>query len=105
VGGGAPALLAARAAAPEPVARAMAEGARHRAGVALAVAVTGIAGPTGATPGKPVGTVWLAWAMQGEATQAVCHVFQGDRAQVRQQTCEQALQGLVRLLGAPAAPP
>jgi nicotinamide-nucleotide amidase len=92
------ALIAAHGAVSEPVARAMAEGALRRAGVQMAVAVTGIAGPTGGSPDKPVGTVWLAWAVQGAATEAVCHVFQGDRAAVRQQTCQRALQGLLERL-------
>ena len=57
-------VLASEGAVSEAVARAMAEGALGRAGAQLAVAVTGIAGPDGAVPGKPVGTVWLCWAEQ-----------------------------------------
>lgn len=92
------ALIAAHGAVSEAVARAMAEGALQRAGVSLAVAVTGIAGPTGGSPDKPVGTVWLAWARRdGETTSRRC-VFDGDRAQVRSQTCDTALQGLIDLL-------
>lgn len=92
------ALITAHGAVSEAVARAMAEGALQRAGVDVAVAVTGIAGPAGGTPDKPVGTVWLAWAERGGPTQARRCLFQGDRAQVRQQTCEAALAGLSHLL-------
>ena len=77
-----PALVATEGAVSETVARAMAEGALARSGADLAVAVTGIAGPGGATPGKPVGLVYLAAARRG-ATLAERHVFPGDRAEVR----------------------
>lgn len=88
-------LIAQHGAVSEPVARAMAEGALARSRAQLAVAVTGVAGPTGGSPDKPVGTVWLAWAAQGGATQAErCH-FEGDRAAVRQATVVRALQGLL----------
>lgn len=89
------ALLAAHGAVSEPVARAMAQGALTRARADLAVAVTGIAGPTGGTPDKPVGTVWLAWAVKHGEVRAAHHLFPGDRAGVRRQTCEVALQGLL----------
>jgi nicotinamide-nucleotide amidase len=85
------ALIAAHGAVSEPVARAMAEGALSRAGVDVAVAVTGIAGPSGGSADKPVGTVWLAWAQRGQATRAELRLFEGDRAQVRALTCERAL--------------
>ncbi len=97
------ALIAAHGAVSEPVARAMAEGAVQRAGVQVAVAVTGIAGPTGGSPGKPVGTVWLAWAAVGMPTRTQCCLFAGDRAQVRQQTCMVALEGLVQSVTAAGA--
>ncbi|MEC8443711.1 MAG: CinA family protein [Pseudomonadota bacterium] len=63
----------------------------------VAVAVSGIAGPGGAVPGKPVGTVWIAWGNEHEQT-AVCHQFEGDRAAVREQTCAHALQHLTDYL-------
>jgi nicotinamide-nucleotide amidase len=85
-----PALIAEHGAVSEAVARAMVQGALQRAPVQLAVAVTGIAGPGGATPGKPVGTVWLAW---GTAQQQRAHLLQllGTRTQIRQATVAAAL--------------
>jgi len=59
------------------------------------VAVTGIAGPSGGSADKPVGTVWLAWAQRGQATRAELRLFEGDRVQVREQTCVVALNGLI----------
>lgn len=85
-------LIAAHGAVSEAVARVMAEGALAHSRADLAVAVTGIAGPGGAVPGKPVGTVWLATARRGAATQAERVVFGGDRAAVRSATVELALQ-------------
>jgi nicotinamide-nucleotide amidase len=94
-----PALIAAHGAVSEPVARAMAEGAVQRAGVDLGVAVTGIAGPGGATPGKPVGTVWLALARRDASTgvqlRAELLQLQGDRAAVREQAVRRALRRLL----------
>ncbi|MFN6955824.1 MAG: CinA family protein [Acetobacteraceae bacterium] len=84
-----PAVIAAEGAVSEAVARAMAEGALARSGAGLAVSVTGIAGPGGATPGKPVGLVHLAAARRG-ATLAERHVFPGDRASVRAASVEAA---------------
>ena len=90
------ALVAAHGAVSEPVARAMAQGAAERAGVELAVAVTGIAGPGGATPDKPVGLVWLALALRGPSLRLQSEKLQlrGDRAAVREQTLRVALQRL-----------
>lgn len=89
-----PALIVARGAVSEEVARAMAQGALARSPAQLAVAVTGIAGPTGAVPGKPVGTVWLAW---GDARRVQAERLQlpGDRAAVRGATVEAALDRLL----------
>ena len=78
----------------EEVARAMVQGALQRAPVQLAVAVTGIAGPGGATAGKPVGTVWLAWGTATE-TQALRLQLPGDRDAVRRATVSAALQRLI----------
>jgi len=89
-----PALIAAHGAVSEPVARAMAAGALARAPVQLVVAVTGIAGPGGGVPGKPVGTVWLAWgtaaALHSERLQ-----LDGDRDAVRSATVHIALARLL----------
>lgn len=87
-------LLAQHGAVSAEVAAAMADGARTRAGVAHAVAVTGVAGPTGGSPGKPVGTVWFGWATPSGVSTERCH-FDGDRAQVRLATVRHALAGLV----------
>jgi nicotinamide-nucleotide amidase len=91
------ALIQTVGAVSEEVARAMAEGALLHSRAQLAVAVTGIAGPGGATPGKPVGTVWLALARQGGAVHSELLTLGGDRAAVREQTVQHAL---ARLLGA-----
>jgi len=90
-----PALVAAHGAVSEEVARAMVAGALQRAPVQLAVAVTGIAGPGGAVPGKPVGTVWLAW---GTATGVQAERLQlpGDRSAVRAATVHAALGRLLQ---------
>jgi nicotinamide-nucleotide amidase len=89
-------LIESRGAVSEPVARAMAEGARDRAGADLALSLTGIAGPTGGRPPqKPVGTVWFALA-GGGGTDAVHHVFPGDREHVRSRATNVAL-NLLRL--------
>ena len=85
------ALIAAHGAVSAEVAAAMAEGALAHAPVDLAVSVTGIAGPGGATPGKPVGLVWLGIARRGAAARTEHHVFPGDRAAVRRASVERAL--------------
>jgi nicotinamide-nucleotide amidase len=90
-------LLQTVGAVSEEVARAMAAGARERAGVDIAVAVTGIAGPGGATATKPVGLVHLALA--GAAPLHERHVFGGDRAAVRQASLDAALALLLRGVG------
>ena len=83
----------------EEVAKAMALGALARSRAQFSVAVTGIAGPTGGSDAKPVGTVWLAWA-QIEPAQCVAmrKVFPGDRQEVRLATTELALAQLLKMV-------
>ena len=78
------------------VVEAMVGGAGRRSGARFAVAVSGIAGPDGGAPEKPVGTVWLAWADGARCFAERC-LFAGDREAVRRQTVERALTGLLRL--------
>lgn len=85
------ALLAQHGAVSEPVAHAMAEGALAASGADLAVSCTGIAGPGGATPGKPVGLVFVAAARRDAPTRVRRHVFPGDRTAVRAATVAEAL--------------
>jgi nicotinamide-nucleotide amidase len=92
-----PELIAAHGAVSEPVARAMAAGALAHAQAQVAVAVTGIAGPTGGSAEKPVGTVWLGYALPGAVHTELQH-FPGDRAAVRAATVQHALRRLVELL-------
>ena len=82
-----------------PVAQAMAEGALAHSHAQVAVAVTGVAGPSGGSPAKPVGTVWFGFALPGQVLTEKCH-FDGDRAAVRQATVRHALARLVELLHA-----
>jgi nicotinamide-nucleotide amidase len=82
----------------EAAVRAMAIGALRRTRAQRVVAVTGIAGPGGAIPGKPVGTVWLAWAeRRGRAARVAVQLkhFRGNREVVRRKTVRAALQGLL----------
>src|SRR5882757_9674875 len=91
-------VLKAEGAVSEAVARAMARGAQLRSDAQVAVAVTGIAGPGGAVPGKPVGTVWLAWAvMSGRKIQVSTELklFKGDRDAVRRKTVRTAMAGIL----------
>jgi nicotinamide-nucleotide amidase len=81
----------------EEVAGAMAEGALANSTADVAVSTTGIAGPTGAVPGKPVGTVCFGWS-RGDTTYTERLVFQGDRQAVREQTVAHALRGLLRFI-------
>ncbi len=92
------ATLARRGAVSEEVAAEMAAGALVRSAAQASVAVTGIAGPGGGTPTKPVGLVWFAWAHRGGLVQCRRFEFDGDRAAVRAQSVAVALQGLIDLL-------
>jgi nicotinamide-nucleotide amidase len=91
-------LIRAQGAVSEPVARAMAEGAVRHSQAQLAVAVTGVAGPSGGSPDKPVGTVWFGWCLP-TGTHSELRRFEGDRAAVRAATVQHALARLLRLLG------
>ncbi len=91
-------LLAEHGAVSEPVVRAMAEGALSRSGAHHALAVSGIAGPGGGTPEKPVGTVWIGLASRGGETLAVLKHFPTDRAHFKERTANAALDLLRRRL-------
>jgi nicotinamide-nucleotide amidase len=90
-------LIALHGAVSEPVARAMAAGALAHSPAQLAVAVTGVAGPTGGSADKPVGTVWFGWATPAGTFTEHQH-FDGDRAAVRAATVRHALAGLLQRL-------
>ncbi len=94
------ALIEQHGAVSEPVARAMAAGAVAHSHAQVSLAVTGVAGPTGGSPSKPVGTVCFAWSVAGVLSSELQH-FAGDRAAVRQATVLHALGRLVELLAAP----
>ncbi len=90
-------LIESHGAVSEEVAKAMAEGARIQSGSNVAVSITGIAGPTGGSQEKPVGTVCFGWATENQVlTKTMC--FDGDRQMVRQQAMEFALTELIALL-------
>lgn len=89
------ATIEAEGAVSEAVARAMAEGALRHAGADRAIAVTGIAGPDGGSPEKPVGTVWFGLARRGGAIVAERRVLPGDRAAIRAATVDHALDLLI----------
>ena len=95
-------LIESYGAVSEPVAKAMAQGAQRNAGANIGVSITGIAGPTGGTAEKPVGTVCFGWAIPndtgGYVTTCQTKFFSGDRQTIRQQATEYALAGLLQLL-------
>lgn len=90
-----PAIIATHGAVSEAAVLAMATGALARSRAQVAVAVTGIAGPGGGSPEKPVGTVWLAWQRRGRDAIARLARFDGDRRAVRRQTVVAALRGVI----------
>lgn len=91
------ALIAQLGAVSEEVAGAMARGALANSNAHVALSTTGIAGPSGAVPGKPVGTICFGWA-NADAVHTERLVFAGDRRSVREQTVLHALRGLLRFL-------
>lgn len=88
----------------EETAREMALGALARSKGSVALSVTGVAGPGGGSPGKPVGMVCFAWARDGAVASETCH-FAGDRESVRRQSVIQALEGLLERLDAAGSRP
>lgn len=84
-------LLETEGAVSQAVAEAMVAGALARSGAEFGIAVTGVAGPDGGTPDKPVGTVWMAWGLAGQAPVSECHLFDGDRDTVRRATVSMVL--------------
>ena len=90
--------LDAHGAVSEATVREMAAGALQHSHAHISVAVSGVAGPTGGTPEKPVGTVWFGWAMHGGEVHARLHHLPGDRAAVREQSVQIALQGVLNML-------
>lgn len=93
-----PQTLVGDGAVSEATVRAMASGALERLGGDVSVAVSGIAGPDGGMPDRPVGTVWLAWALRTATrieVRARLRLFDGDREQVRLQAVATALRGVL----------
>ena len=88
-------LFATVGAVSREVVEAMVRGAQQKSLARFAVAVSGVAGPDGGTPNKPVGTVWLAWGV-GETVISEQRFFPGNRDEVRRQTVKAALEGLLQ---------
>ena len=93
------ATLAENGAVSEPTVREMAAGALKHSHAHIALAISGIAGPGGATPGKPVGTVCISWVMRSGAGRVHTFHFDGDRSAVRQQAVVAALRGVLEVIG------
>jgi nicotinamide-nucleotide amidase len=89
-------VIASEGAVSEAVVRAMAEGALAASSANVSIAISGIAGPGGDRPDKPVGTVWMAWASDLQPPLAQCYLFTGNRLMVRKQAVQFALQGLIQ---------
>ena len=82
----------------EATVREMVAGALHHSHAQVALAVSGIAGPTGGTPDKPVGTVWFAWEIKGRQSSVRLHALSGSRAEIRMKSVCIALQGILEQL-------
>jgi len=93
------ATLGKHGAVAEEIVREMVAGALARSHAQLAVAVSGVAGPGGGTPDKPVGTVCLAWGMKDGEPRSETARYLGDREAIRRQAVERALRGVIELLG------
>ncbi len=93
------AMLNQHGAVSEAVVREMVAGALDHSAAQVALAVSGIAGPDGGTPDKPVGTVWFAWGLKHGTVNAQRHLIAGNRIEVRARAAHIALQGVADLLG------
>jgi nicotinamide-nucleotide amidase len=91
-------LLQEYGAVSQPVVEAMVMGALEMSRADIGVAVSGIAGPSGGGIEKPIGTVWIAWKLQGKLAESTCFTFSGDRKAVRNQAIYQSLLGLCKKL-------
>lgn len=91
-------LISSEGAVSEAVVKAMASGAIAASDATVSVAISGIAGPAGGSDNKPVGTVYIAWAIPLRPVIARRYLFVGDRDLIRQQTVEAALKGLIELI-------
>lgn len=87
-------ILNTQGAVSQSVVEYMAQGALTFSQANISIAITGIAGPSGGTPEKPIGTVWIAWANPSQIVSR-CYSFNGDRHHIRQQTIKQAIDGLI----------
>lgn len=91
-------LIEQHGAVSDQVARAMALGAKQNSGSDLSLSITGIAGPTGGSPEKPIGTVCFAWTLANDQIVSETKHFEGNRQQIRQQACDFSLRKLLDLL-------
>ena len=91
-------LIEQHGAVSDQVARAMALGAKQNSGSDLSLSITGIAGPTGGSPEKPIGTVCFAWALANDQIVSETKHFEGNRQQIRQQACDFSLRKLLSLV-------
>jgi nicotinamide-nucleotide amidase len=96
------ALIEEYGAVSEQIARAMAEGALAHSEAEVAVAITGVAGPGGGSPSKPVGMVCLGFVRRGEAAHAITRHYAGTRSEVRAAAVREALEGLTRIASSAA---
>ena len=91
-------ILKSHGAVSEATVRAMVSGALHNSHADISVAITGIAGPGGASKDKPLGTVWIAWAGTQQSIKVHCYHFTGDRIAVRNQAVAKSLDGLLKMV-------
>jgi nicotinamide-nucleotide amidase len=91
-------LIEQHGAVSDQVARAMALGAKQNSGSDVSLSITGIAGPTGGSPEKPIGTVCFAWALANDQIVSETKHFEGNRQQIRQQACDFSLRKLLSLV-------